>query len=385
MERYPKKIALFSPYDFALPGGVNEHVVNLHSQFLSRGIESSVVAPVSGSIVPAIQNFIPMGKPLPIPTGGSVARVSLSVWLRKKIRNLLKDEEFDVVHIHEPFAGAVTLGALSPTDSKHNIARVATFHSYGGSQLYKVVAKKILKIYSDRLNGRIAVSEVAKEFINKYLPDEYEVIPNGVDVESFTKVNGFANLRDGKINILFLSRLDNRKGLRYLLMSYCDLKWQYPNLRLIIVGSGELDSESSRILGERNPQDVILAGGVSEENKRRYYASADIFCAPATGQESFGIVLLEAMASRTPMVASSIKGFSQVVRDKESALLFTPKDVDDLSKSLATLIKNPSLRKRLSECGWHDVQTYNWPDVSEKILDYYGKILSANKIKVRYI
>jgi len=383
VERYPKKIALFSPYDFALPGGVNEHVANLHSQFLSRGIESSVVAPVSESIVPAIHNFIPMGKPLPIPTGGSVARVSLSVWLRKKIRNLLKDEEFDVIHIHEPFAGAVTLGALSPTDNNHNVARVATFHSYGGSQLYKVVTKKILKIYSDRLNGRVAVSEVAKEFINKYLPDEYEVIPNGVDVESFTKVSGFANLRDGKTNILFLSRLDNRKGLRYLLMSYCDLKWEYPNLRLIVVGSGELDSESSRILGERNPQDVILVGGVSEENKRRYYASADIFCAPATGQESFGIVLLEAMASRTPIVASSIKGFAQVVRHKENALLCTPKDVDDLSKSLATLIKYPPLRKQLSECGWQDVQAYNWSDVSEKILDYYGKILSANKIKVR--
>ena len=383
MERYPKKIALFSPYDFALPGGVNEHVANLHAQFLSRGIESSVVAPVSESIVPAIHNFIPMGKPLPIPTGGSVARVSLSVWLRKKIRNLLKDEEFDVIHIHEPFAGAVTLGALSHTDNNHNVARVATFHSYGGSQLYKVVAKKILKIYSDRLNGRIAVSEVAKEFINKYLPDEYEVIPNGVDVESFTKVSGFANLRDGKTNILFLSRLDNRKGLPYLLMSYCDLKWEYPNIRLIVVGSGELDSESSRILGERNPQDVILVGGVSEENKRRYYASADIFCAPATGQESFGIVLLEAMASRTPIVASSIKGFSQVVRHKENALLCTPKDIDDLSKSLATLIKYPSLRKQLSECGWQDVQTYNWSDVSEKILDYYGKILSSNKIKAR--
>ena len=122
---------------------------------------------------------------------------------------------------------------------------------------------------------------------------------------------------------------------------------------------------------------------MSEENKRRYYASADIFCAPATGQESFGIVLLEAMASRTPMVASSIKGFSQVVRHKENALLCTPKDVDNLSKSLATLIKEPALRKQLSECGWEDVQTYNWADVSEKILDYYRKILSVNKIKVR--
>ena len=187
----------------------------------------------------------------------------------------------------------------------------------------------------------------------------------------------------GKPTYFFLSRLDNRKGLRYLLMSYCDLKWEYPNLRLIVVGSGELDSESSRILGERNPQDVILVGGVSEENKRRYYASADIFCAPATGQESFGIVLLEAMASRTPMVASRIKRLSQVVRHKENALLCTPKDVDGLSKSLATLIKDPSLRNQLSECGWQDVQTYNWSDVSEKILDYYGKILSANKIKVR--
>lgn len=385
MERYPEKIALVSPYDFALPGGVNEHVTNLHSQFIARGIESSIVAPVSRSISPEIQNFIAMGKPLPIPTGGSVARVSLSVWLRNRIRKLLKDENFDVIHIHEPFAGAVTLGALLPSDSRNNVVRIATFHSYGGSQLYKVVAKRILRIYSDRLDGRIAVSKVAKEFINNYLPDNYEVIPNGVNVDTFRNVDGFSNLRDGKTNILFLSRLENRKGLPYLLMAYCDLKWKYPNLRLIVVGSGDLDSESSRILGERNPQDVMLVGGVSEEDKRRYYKSADIFCAPATGQESFGIVLLEAMSSGTPIVASAIKGFSQVVSNEKDALLCTPKDVGDLTKTLTRLIEEPQLRMRLSECGWDTVQTYQWSVVSEKVLDYYRKILNIDMTKMSYV
>ena len=385
MERYPEKIALVSPYDFALPGGVNEHVTNLHSQFIARGIESSIVAPVSRSMSPEIQNFIAMGKPLPIPTGGSVARVSLSVWLRNRIRKLLKDENFDVIHIHEPFAGAVTLGALLPSDSRKNVVRIATFHSYGGSQLYKIVAKRILRIYSDRLDGRIAVSKVAKEFINNYLPDNYEVIPNGVNVDTFRDVDGFSNLRDGKTNILFLSRLENRKGLRYLLMAYCDLKWKYPNLRLIVVGSGDLDSESSRILGERNPQDVMLVGGVSEEDKRRYYKSADIFCAPATGQESFGIVLLEAMSSGIPIVASEIKGFSQVVNNEKNALLCTPKDVGDLTKTLTRLIEDPQLRMRLSGCGWDTAQTYQWSVVSEKVLDYYRKILNIDMTKMSYV
>jgi phosphatidylinositol alpha-mannosyltransferase len=334
---------------------------------------------------PEIQNFIAMGKPLPIPTGGSVARVSLSVWLRNRIRKLLKDENFDVIHIHEPFAGAVTLGALLPSDSRKNVVRIATFHSYGGSQLYKIVAKRILRIYSDRLDGRIAVSKVAKEFINNYLPDNYEVIPNGVNVDTFRDVDGFSNLRDGKTNILFLSRLENRKGLRYLLMAYCDLKWKYPNLRLIVVGSGDLDSESSRILGERNPQDVMLVGGVSEEDKRRYYKSADIFCAPATGQESFGIVLLEAMSSGIPIVASEIKGFSQVVNNEKNALLCTPKDVGDLTKTLTRLIEDPQLRMRLSGCGWDTAQTYQWSVVSEKVLDYYRKILNIDMTKMSYV
>ena len=385
MERYPEKIALFSPYDFALPGGVNEHVTNLHSQFLLRGLQSSIVAPVSSSTMPEIPNFIAMGKPLPIPTGGSVARVSLSVWLRKKIRNLLKDENFDVIHLHEPFAGAITLSALLPPDLSQDTARVATFHSYGGSQLYKVVAKKILRIYSDRLDGRIAVSEVAKEFICRYLPDEYEVIPNGVNVDSFRNVGGFPHLKDGKVNILFLSRLENRKGLRYLLMAYCDLKWKYPNLRLIIVGMGDLDAESSRILGERNPQDVILVGGVSMELKLKYFKSADIFCAPATGQESFGIVLLEAMASGTPIVASRIKGFTQVVDHEENALLCAPKDVPDLAEALARLIEDPKLRVLLSEHGQAAVETYRWEYVSEKILAYYQRILNLNARKMSYV
>ena len=183
---------------------------------------------------------------------------------------------------------------------------------------------------------------------------------------------------DGKINILFVGRIEKRKGLRYLLSAYSDLKWKFPNIRLIIVGKGPLDVESSKIIGERNPEDVVFAGVVSEEEKLRYFATANVFCAPATGQESFGIVLLEAMASSTPVVASSIEGFSEVVCHNQDSLLFEPRNVEDLKKSLSILIQTPDLRERLVLNGLHSARKYKWDNVSDKVIDYYHQSSSDN-------
>ena len=321
-----------------------------------------------------------MGRPVPVPSGGSIARVSLSVWIRPKIWRLMEREKFDVIHLHEPFASAVTLSALTFNFGDIPI-KVGTYHTFKGSHLYKFISSRVLRKYSNFLHGQIAVSEPARAFISAHIPGDYKVIPNGIDVKKFSEASPFPRFSDGKTNILFLGRQEKRKGLKYLLAAYSDLKWEFPNTRLIVVGGGNLDAESMRILGERSPGDVILAGAVSESDKCRYFASADIFCAPATGQESFGIVLLEAMASRTAIVASDIVGFSQVVHDGREALMFESRNVQSLKESLVRLVNDKALRSRLGNSGRIRVEQYRWENIAAQLIDYYRILQTADSSK----
>ena len=365
----PLKVALVSPYDFASPGGVTSHIQNLSVNLEQRGVFTKVFAPVSGSSHNSIPNLIPMGAPVSVPTGGSVARISLSVWLAGRLRKSIETENFDIVHVHEPFAGALTLAVLSKR-LQNNPLMVATFHSFEGSGLYQIVPNKLLKKYFGKIDGRIAVSSAARSYVSKYLPADYDIIPNGINTDEILMATPFQNLLDDKVNILFVGRLEKRKGLKYLLASYCDLKWKFPNIRLIIVGAGKLDVESQRILGERNPDDVFIAGSVTHEEKLKYFKTADIFCTPATGQESFGIVLLEAMSAELPIVASGIDGYRSVLDEKEG--FFTNiKDSRDLSEKLSRLIANKKMRMQMGKNGREKSKLFSWSIVTDKILDHY--------------
>ena len=365
----PLKVALVSPYDFASPGGVTSHIQNLSVNLEQRGVFTKVFAPVSGSSHNSIPNLIPMGAPISVPTGGSVARISLSVWLAGRLRKSIETENFDIVHVHEPFAGALTLAVLSKR-LQNNPLMVATFHSFEGSGLYQIVPNKLLKKYFGKIDGRIAVSSAARSYVSKYLPADYDIIPNGINTDEILMATPFQNLLDDKVNILFVGRLEKRKGLKYLLASYCDLKWKFPNIRLIIVGAGKLDVESQRILGERNPDDVFIAGSVTHEEKLKYFKTADIFCTPATGQESFGIVLLEAMSAELPIVASGIDGYRSVLDEKEG--FFTNiKDSHDLSEKLSRLIVNKKMRIQMGKNGREKSKSFSWSIVTDKILDHY--------------
>ncbi|PZC41298.1 MAG: phosphatidylinositol alpha-mannosyltransferase [Chloroflexi bacterium] len=370
----PMKVALVSPYDFSSPGGVTTHIQNLSVNLEQKGVFTRIFAPVSASSHNSIPNLTPMGTPVPLPIGGSVARVSLSVWLADRLRKSIETENFDIVHVHEPFAGALTLGVLSKR-LRNKPVTVATFHSFEGSSLYQIVPNKLLQKYFQRLDGRIAVSSSAKSYVSKYLPADYDIIPNGIDTDEILAATPYQNLLDGKINILFVGRLEKRKGLKYLLTSFCDLKWKFPNIRLIIVGAGNMDIESQRILGERNPGDVFMAGPVTHEEKLKYFKTADIFCTPATGQESFGIVLLEAMSAGLPIVASRIDGYRSVLDEKEG-LFANAKDSNDLSEKLSRLISDKNMRMQMGKNGREKSHLFSWPIVTDKILDHYLSLTS---------
>jgi phosphatidylinositol alpha-mannosyltransferase len=369
----PIKIGLVSAFDYAFHGGVNDHIRRLAAQFESWGHPVRVIAPCSAPQRVADENFIPMGRPVPVPSNGSIARVSLSVWLRPRIKRLLRDECFDIIHLHEPFSGFVPLNVLSVSEA----VNIATFHSYRSSRFYRIGGTRLAMPYFNRLHGLIATSEPARDFISRHFPGDYQVIPNGIQVDDYSdKVAPFPHLRDGMINLLFLGRLEKRKGLKYMLAAYSRLKWDWPNLRLLVVGPGKPDGDSYRIMSERNLQDVIFVGGVSDEEKARYYKTADIYCSPATGRESFGIVLLEAMAAGKPIVATSIEGYSSVITHGREGLLVPPKNDEALADAIAALLKDPGLRDSLAANGLRRAQEFRWERVARRVIDCY--MVSSN-------
>ncbi|PKB80119.1 MAG: hypothetical protein BZY88_09830 [SAR202 cluster bacterium Io17-Chloro-G9] len=371
------KIAMVSPYDFTWPGGVTAHVSHLARELGRSGHQVHVLAPHS----PAREcedadRFVPLGRSVPLPSGGSIARVSLSWWLYRKVRTLLQEEDFDIIHLHEPMAPILPLCVL---EFSHAV-NVGTFHATNtNSHLYKL-SQPITKRWHQRLHGGIAVSPAAQRYVNKTFPGEYKIIPNGIDLDHFTNnAVPWPQYRDGKTNILFVGRLEKRKGLKYLLEAYSKLKWELPDIRLLVVGPGNPDKDSHRILGAQNLQDVEFIGPVSQLDLPRYYASADIFCSPATGAESFGIVLLEAMAVGKPVVASDIEGYANIISQDKQGILFSPKNSDELAAALSRLVKDPELRRRMGEDGRLTVDQYRWEEVARQVEDYYYQCLdSAN-------
>ena len=366
------KIALVSPYDFAFPGGVTVHIEQLAQEFIRQGHETWIIAPSSqpANTLP-VDRFVRLGVPVPVPAGGSVARLSLSPWLLRNVRELLERERFDVVHVHEPLTPLLPWLVLHSSKT----INIGTFHAYHDQSRIYPWAAPSLRHWFRKLHGRIAVSPLAKMFVERHFPGDYRVIPNGIDLNRYQQdAQPFPEYLDGKINVLFVGRMEKRKGLKYLLMAYSRLKWQFPNLRLLVVGPGTPDKDSFRVLGEHSLRDVEFVGGVSQEDLVRYYKTADIFCSPATGRESFGIVLLEAMASGTPIVASRLKGFQTVLEEGMQGLMAPPKDDVALADALRQMIQDPTMRSVMGAFGERRAYEFRWERVAGLVLDYYESV-----------
>jgi phosphatidylinositol alpha-mannosyltransferase len=308
--RPPVKIALISPYDPSHPGGVFEHIAHLRTEFQRRGHNVTILAPRGrkGGLEVG-EGFYGIGRTVPIPANGSMVRVTFDVTLYNAVKTILRREQFDVVHLHEPLIPVLPYLVLLNSES----VNVATFHAFRSSSPWYTAFKPYMSFMMSRLDARIAVSEPARDFVSQYFQGPYTIVPNGIDVARFRDVEPFPWAGDDTPRILFVGRFSEpRKGFKHLLRAMPFIHQQFPDARLVVVGRGKRDRFDGMMerYGVRN---VDFVGQASPSDLPRYYASCDLFCAPSTSGESFGIVLLEAMASGRPVVAGDIPGYRSVM------------------------------------------------------------------------
>ncbi len=368
------KIALVSPYDYTHPGGVSEHIAHLRTEFQSGGHDVTVLAPRSrkGGLTVS-DGFVGVGRTVSLPGNGSTVRLTFDVTLYAAVKQMMRRENFDVVHVHEPLVPALPYMVLLNSSA----VNVATFHASGSSSAWYKALKPYMNILMSRLDARIAVSEPARDFVSQYFDGSYQIIPNGIDLERFRAPELLPWTREQRPRILFVGRFtEPRKGFKYLLKAMPLVHQQYPDAQLVVVGSGNPEKFAGMIEKYR-VNNVEFIGMVPPAELPRYYASCDVFCAPSTGRESFGIVLLEAMAAGKPVVAANNPGYASVLGRSETGVLVPPKDSQALSLALVRLLADEELRQRLGEVGQTFAQQYAWPRIADHILDVYDR--AANR------
>jgi phosphatidylinositol alpha-mannosyltransferase len=371
-------IALVSPYDFPFPGGVTQHIQYLDKHFRDLGHRVKIIAPCAGEDPEQLADnvVVTTSRVISIPFSGSKARIPYSPAVNWRVRRALHAEDFDIVHTHEPMTLPVPIMALTHSRATN----VGTFHAYRDTHLIYQYGRRVFQPFFDKLHGKIAVSEAAKATVARYFGGEFAIIPNGIDVNRFggDHIRPLEQYADGRLNILFVGRLDPRKGFRYLLRAFPLIKEELPQARLIVVGAYRRKEMSSFLhyTREHHLTGVKFVGRVSDEQLPRYYRSSHVFCAPSTGFESFGIVLLEAMAAGTPTVASNIPGYRDLLEDGREGFLVEPKNERSLAEAIIRILKDPAMQQRMGAQGRAKAPQYSWRQVALRVLDYYQELLN---------
>jgi phosphatidyl-myo-inositol alpha-mannosyltransferase len=371
------RIGMVCPYSFDVPGGVQSHVLQLAEVMRSRGQNVSVLAPASPHV--ELPEFVASaGKAFPIPYNGSVARLQFSPAVHGKVRRWLAEGDFDVLHLHEPNAPSLSMWALRVAEGPI----VATFHTSTTKSLSLAVFGGLLRPMHEKIVGRIAVSDLARRWQMEALGSDAVEIPNGVDVASIASaplLDGYP--RPGK-TVLFLGRYDEpRKGMAVLIDALPGLVEHFPGVQVLVVGRGDEDELRSNAGGLAGH--LRFLGQVDDAAKASALRSADVYCAPNTGGESFGIVLVEAMAAGTPVVASDLHAFRRVLRDGDAGRLVPVEDGAALAAGLVSVLEDTRLTKRYVAAGADAVRRYDWSVVASQIMRVYETVAgSGAKVQV---
>ncbi|GGP48468.1 glycosyltransferase family 4 protein [Streptomyces melanogenes] len=361
------RIGIVCPYSWDVPGGVQFHIRDLAEHLIRRGHEVSVLAPADDE-TPLPPYVVSAGRAVPVPYNGSVARLNFGFLSAARVRRWLHEGTFDVIHIHEP--ASPSLGLLSCWAAQGPI--VATFHTSNPRSRAMIAAYPILQPALEKISARIAVSEYARRTLVEHLGGDAVVIPNGVDVDFFAKAEPRPQWQGDTLG--FIGRIDEpRKGLPVLMKALPKILAERPQTRLLVAGRGDEQEAVASLPAELRSR-VEFLGMVSDEDKARFLSSVDVYVAPNTGGESFGIILVEALSAGAAVLASDLDAFAQVLDQGGAGELFANEDADALARSAVSLLSDPARRAELGARGSAHVRRFDWSTVGADILAVYETV-----------
>ena len=371
------RIGIVSPYSFDVPGGVQNHIIDLAEALIALGHEVSVLAPADedSELPPYV---VAAGRAVPLPYNGSVARIAFGPVSTARVRRWLSRGKFDVLHVHEPMV--LSLSLLAVLSARGPV--VATFHTAMVRSRALAAAQGLMQLVIEKITARIAVSELARRVQVEHLGGGAVEIPNGVAVAKYATADPLPGWPGEGGTLGFLGRFtEPRKGFNLLRTAFSTLAPQRPGLRLLVAGPGDRDDLYDQFPADLHDR-IEFLGLVSEPDKARMLRSVDIYVAPNTGGESFGMILTEAMAAGTAVAASDLDAFRRVLDGGRAGALFPTGDAEALTALLAELLDDPDRRIELAARGRIAVAAFDWPSVASRVLEVYATAIEATDGRV---
>jgi phosphatidylinositol alpha-mannosyltransferase len=368
------RIGMVCPYGWDTPGGVQSHIRDLAEHLIEEGHYVSVLTPISDDSVKHEDYVVNAGKPISIPVNGSVARVLFGPIASSRAKQWIASGDFDLLHLHEPAIPSLSLLACSAAEGP----LVGTFHVSTPKKKAIYAIGPILEPIVEKLNARIAVSELARSTLKDHFDTDAVVIPNGIDGQRYASAKVNSEYSNGH-TVGFIGRIEEpRKGLQVLIDSLSIVARFIPDVQFLVAGPGD-SNEFTKKLNPQLKSRIKFLGLLSNEEKERFLKSIQIYVAPNTGSESFGIILTEALSAGTAVVASDIPAFKAVLENGEAGELFKNEDSADLAKVLVALLRDDDKRKRLGENGRLSAQKYDWQVVAEQIENVYEMAIAGGQ------
>ncbi len=369
------RIAIVTQSFYPRMGGLSEYVAGSARELMRRGHEVTVLTGRPASRGDAVSDFrcIRLGRNVPVPALGAISDVAVGRGLHKALERLLVPRHFDVAHVHSPLAPTLPLFATQASQ----VPVVGQFHSSARSHAVLGMARGLLKPAYDRMSARLAVSEASRQFFGRYFDvSDVRVVPGGIDPHRFGPgAPPYARLRDDKLNLLFVGRLEPRKGVHVLQEALRRLRLG-DRARLLVVGDGPL-RHPLMAQGRFAGCETLYMRSVTPDLLARVYASADILCAPATRNESFGMVLLEGLAMGLPVIASDLAGYRSVVREDQDGLLARPGDAADWARAVGHLVTDEPARRKFASGARARALEFAWPRIVDLLEAEYRKVAGA--------
>ena len=368
------RIGMVCPYGWDTPGGVQSHMRDLAEYLIGEGHFVSVLAPISDDTIEFEDYVVNAGKPISIPVNGSVARVLFGPLASSRAKQWIASGDFDLLHLHEPAIPSLSLLACSAAEGPI----VGTFHVSTPKKKAIYAIGPILEPIVEKLTARIAVSELARSTLKDHFETDAVVIPNGIDGQKYANAQ-VSSEYSGPNTIGFMGRFEEpRKGLQVLIDSLAIVARFIPDVRYLIAGPGD----SEEFMKKLNPQlrsRITFLGRLSDKQKESFLKSVEIYVAPNTGGESFGIILTEALSAGTAVIASDIPAFKAVLENGEAGDLFKNEDSADLAKAIVGLLRDDDRRKKLASNGKLSAQKYDWQVVAEQIESVYEMAIAGGQ------